>query len=200
MKKVKNPRFLVSAIALVTLVFLSLPAINAWADEQCILFIETDGEMRVHGYDENGTPIQIFNSEDELVWEGIIGVEPEVLTGFEPGAYMLVGPLDGRNFGAVAIVDEPIGADVDYAQAELESSFSVTEESSELKVLTVPWVATAPTIPHIAYNGHPTTFKAIARGGAGSYTYDWDFNGDDEYDYSNTTTNGYNLSAKHTYP
>jgi len=70
----------------------------------------------------------------------------------------------------------------------------------ELKVLTVPWVATAPSIPHVAYNGHATTFKAIARGGTGSYIYEWDFNGDGVYDYSsNTTTNSYNLSAKYTY-
>ena len=72
--------------------------------------------------------------------------------------------------------------------------------SAQLKVITVPWYPENPSVPHCAYNGHATTFKAIARGGTGTYTYEWDFNGDGTYDYSNATTNGYNLSAKYTYP
>ena len=66
--------------------------------------------------------------------------------------------------------------------------------------MTVPWYAGNPDVPHYAYNGHATIFKATARGGTGTYTYEWDFNGDGTYDYSNTTTNGYNLSAQYTYP
>jgi hypothetical protein len=69
-----------------------------------------------------------------------------------------------------------------------------------LKVIPVPWVGTAPLIPHDAYNGKEITFKAIARGGDGTYFLEWDFDGDGVYDYSGTTTNRYDLSARYTYP
>ena len=70
----------------------------------------------------------------------------------------------------------------------------------DLEVIPVPWVATALLIPHDAYNGKEITFKAIARGGDGTYLYEWDFNGDGTYDFSATTNNRYDLSAKYTYP
>ncbi len=73
-------------------------------------------------------------------------------------------------------------------------------EAQNLRVVPVPWVATDLTIPHQAYNGHPTTFKAIARGGNGTYVYEWDFQGDGVYDTSASTSNRYNLSTKFTYP
>ena len=41
-------------------------------------------------------------------------------------------------------------------------------------VKAIPWVATAPGIPHDNYNGRATTFKAVARGVAGSCRYQWD--------------------------
>ena len=72
--------------------------------------------------------------------------------------------------------------------------------SGDLEVIPVPWVGTAPLIPHDAYNGKEITFKAIARGGDGTYLYEWDFDGDGTYDFSDTTNNSYDLSAKHTYP
>jgi hypothetical protein len=53
---------------------------------------------------------------------------------------------------------------------------------------------------HDTYNGKEITFKAMARGGDGTYMYEWDFNGDGVYDFSATTNNRYDLSAKHTYP
>lgn len=72
--------------------------------------------------------------------------------------------------------------------------------SGPLAVIPVPWVATAPLVPHDTYNGKQITFKAIARGGNGSYFYEWDFEGDGVYDFSATTDNRYDLSALHTYP
>jgi len=72
--------------------------------------------------------------------------------------------------------------------------------SGNLKVISVPWVAIAPLIPHDTYNGKEITFKAIARGGDGTYLYEWDFDGDGTYDFSAITNNHYDLSAKHTYP
>ena len=69
-----------------------------------------------------------------------------------------------------------------------------------LEVIPVPWVATDPAVPHLAYNGHATIFKAIARGGDGTYLVDWDFDGDGTYDATRTTTDRYDLSATSTYP
>lgn len=57
-----------------------------------------------------------------------------------------------------------------------------------------------PDIPHDTYNGVATIFKAIARGGTGTYNYEWDFNGDGVYDFAATTTNPYDLSAQFMYP
>jgi hypothetical protein len=73
-------------------------------------------------------------------------------------------------------------------------------EAQNLRVVPAPWVAHDLTVPHQAYNGHATTFKAIARGGSGSYMYEWDFQGDGQFDFSSTTSNRYNLSTRFTYP
>lgn len=72
--------------------------------------------------------------------------------------------------------------------------------AQNLSVVPVPWEPLDPNIAHQAYNGHATTFKAIARGGNGTYLYEWDFNGDGVYDFSASTTNRYNLSARFFYP
>jgi len=72
--------------------------------------------------------------------------------------------------------------------------------AQNLTVVTVPWVAADPEVPHLAYNGHATTFKAIARGGSGTYLVEWDFDGNGVYDTASATTNRYDLSSRFTYP
>lgn len=79
-------------------------------------------------------------------------------------------------------------------------SWSNRASAQQLQVIPVPWVATDPTVPHLAYNGHPTTFKAIARGGNGSYTVEWDFDGNGVYDFNALRTDRYDLSTTFTYP
>ena len=69
-----------------------------------------------------------------------------------------------------------------------------------LEAIPVPWVATDPSVPHLAYNGHATTFKAIARGGSGTWLVEWDFDGDGVYDFSRSTTDRYDLSTRYTFP
>ena len=69
-----------------------------------------------------------------------------------------------------------------------------------LEAIPVPWVATDPSVPHLAYNGHATTFKAIARGGNGTWLVEWDFDGDGIYDFSRSTTDRYDLSTRYTFP
>ena len=54
---------------------------------------------------------------------------------------------------------------------------------AELQVIPVPYRPHDPTIPHPAYNGRPTTFKAIARGAAaGTVYFRWDVDGDGTWD------------------
>jgi len=84
------------------------------------------------------------------------------------------------------------------AAACLLAANAVSAQS--LEVIPVPWVASDLTVPHAAYNGHATTFKAIARGGNGTYLCEWDFTGDGTYDSSAVITNRYDLSTRFTFP
>jgi hypothetical protein len=95
------------------------------------------------------------------------------------------GSLDNRSNGEI----------FDFTTGDLPGP-----PSDPLTVIPVPWVASAPLIPHDTYNGKEITFKAIARGGNGTYNYEWDFDGDGTYDVANTVNDRYDLSAKHTYP
>ena len=53
----------------------------------------------------------------------------------------------------------------------------------EVQVIPVPYRPHDPSIPHPAYNGRPTTFKAIARGAAtGTVYFRWDVDGDGMWD------------------
>jgi MYXO-CTERM domain-containing protein len=80
--------------------------------------------------------------------------------------------------------------------------FAQRAEAQNLRVIPVPWVATDLTIPHQAYNGKATILKAVARGGNGTYTVEWDPEGDGSYNAALTrnTNNRYDLSASFTYP
>ncbi|MDX9704024.1 MAG: PKD domain-containing protein, partial [Candidatus Auribacterota bacterium] len=76
-----------------------------------------------------------------------------------------------------------------------------TSAFAQLRVITVPYSQGNTSIPHYAYKGKPTTFKAIARGVPAGATvkYWWDFDGDGTYDTASagiSTTNLYNLSAQ----
>jgi len=92
-----------------------------------------------------------------------------------------------------------------YSAAKVIALAVVTLSASaalaqNLEVIPVPWNALDLAIPHQAYNGHATTFKAIARGGNGTYDVEWDFDGDGAFEPVVTTTSRYNLSATFTYP
>ncbi|MDX9703659.1 MAG: PKD domain-containing protein, partial [Candidatus Auribacterota bacterium] len=86
---------------------------------------------------------------------------------------------------------------------------------AEFKVITVPKNPLKPEVPHSAYNGRRTIFKAVCRettatnppGVSGTIYYEWDFNGDGDFSATNntgsgtlSTTNPYILQAIHTYP
>jgi PKD repeat protein len=65
-------------------------------------------------------------------------------------------------------------------------------------VITVPWVANDPTVPHETYNGKSIRLKGIVRA-ADPVTYQWDF-GDGTKSTVLNVTNPYDLSIAHTYP
>ena len=82
-----------------------------------------------------------------------------------------------RRFTASFIVASLIGV---FALA-----FDSTYAWAEPKVITVPANGSDPSLPHLAYNGHPTTLKAVARGiwsGSAPVTYRWDTNGDGSFE------------------
>ena len=59
----------------------------------------------------------------------------------------------------------------------------------------VPWIPGSPLIPHDAYSGHQTTFKAVAKGGTPPFTYTWDFGDGSSPLTIPNWTNRYNLQA-----
>ncbi|MEZ4436736.1 MAG: MYXO-CTERM sorting domain-containing protein [bacterium] len=66
---------------------------------------------------------------------------------------------------------------------------------------TVPWVPTAPDIPHSAISGQPAILQAVARGAcAGPITYQWDVDGDGVDDTAPVeAASRHDLSHVHTY-
>ncbi|HEY0881558.1 MAG TPA: hypothetical protein VGD87_08515, partial [Archangium sp.] len=78
--------------------------------------------------------------------------------------------------------------------------FAAPAFAQNLQVVTVPVDPLDATVPHAAYNGHATTFKAIARGGSGTYFTEWDFDGNGVYDATSTTSNPYNLGLRFQLP
>ncbi|MEZ5559640.1 MAG: PKD domain-containing protein [Pseudomonadales bacterium] len=65
-------------------------------------------------------------------------------------------------------------------------------------VITVPWVAFDPLVPHEVYNGKAIRLKGIVRD-ADPATYQWDF-GDGTSTGPVAVSNKYDLSVLHTYP
>ncbi|MCA9558148.1 MAG: hypothetical protein KC583_06215, partial [Myxococcales bacterium] len=69
-------------------------------------------------------------------------------------------------------------------------------------VVTVPWVGTAPEVPHDAVDGEWHFFQAVARGPCDqTIQFRWDFDGDGAWDtdWANAP-NRWNLGAQHTLP
>jgi len=84
----------------------------------------------------------------------------------------------------------------------LVASLAVSSSAmaAAFEVLVVPAIGTNPNVPHSSYATVPTVFKAVARGGTGAYTYDWDFNGDGTYDVTGLTSTNGDLQATYTFP
>ena len=72
------------------------------------------------------------------------------------------------------------------------------EENLPPDVITVPWVAFDPLVPHETYNGKPIHLKGIVRD-ADPATYQWDF-GDGTQSAVIDVTDPFDLSVVHTYP
>ena len=94
-------KIVMKSLIILAMVFLCLPATSVWAQDPCSFPLETNGDIALQGYDPAGTPVQIVNASGEVVWEGDVGTEEQVIAGFAPGTYALTGPPDGRKFGAL---------------------------------------------------------------------------------------------------
>ncbi|MFN3198164.1 MAG: PKD domain-containing protein, partial [Bradymonadia bacterium] len=72
--------------------------------------------------------------------------------------------------------------------------------ASALTVVPVPQNPQDLTVPHAAFNGASTRFKAIVRDGSAPYSVSIDYTGDGVYDTTFNTSDAYELEATYTYP
>ena len=81
-------------------------------------------------------------------------------------------------------------------------SSSAASAQDPFSVVAVPWVGTAPTIPHDAVAGDWFWLQAVAQGDcADTIQYRWDYDGNDTFDLDwADAASAYNLGVKHTYP
>ncbi|MCB9526999.1 MAG: Ig-like domain-containing protein [Myxococcales bacterium] len=74
-------------------------------------------------------------------------------------------------------------------------------QNEGFRVVTVPWVATNPAVPHDGVAGQPHFLQAVADGCVeGQLQFRWDLDGDGTYDTDFAAApNRWNLGAQHTY-
>lgn len=70
----------------------------------------------------------------------------------------------------------------------------------DFTVVAVPWVGTAPEVPHDGVAGQSHYLQAVARNCDGAIEYRWDYDGNGTYDMNWTAApNRWNLGTQHTY-
>ena len=79
---------------------------------------------------------------------------------------------------------------------------SALAQEGDFRVVAVPWVGTAPEVPHDAVSGQAHFFQAVARGAcAQTIQFRWDFDGNDTWDTGwLDAPNRWNLGRQHTLP
>ncbi len=81
------------------------------------------------------------------------------------------------------------------------SALAQDPPGESFRVITVPWVGTAPHVPHDAVNGEWHYFQAVARGCPVGVEYRWDYDGDGTYDHDWVLApNRWNLGRQFTLP
>ncbi len=88
------------------------------------------------------------------------------------------------------------------ALAFVAASTGTALAQEAFRPVAVPWVGTAPTVPHDAVAGQWFWMQAVARGAcADTIQYRWDFEGDGTFDMGWTNApSRHDLAVKHTYP
>ncbi len=116
------------------------------------------------------------------------------------GATLLNGTFEFDNFSGgipdsyVATLTVEDGA----GQTSVDSTTVSVAPNLPPDVITVPWVAHDPTVPHETYNGKAVRLKGIVRD-ADPATFQWDF-GDGSQSAVTDVTDSYDLSVTHLYP
>ncbi|WP_177418125.1 PKD domain-containing protein, partial [endosymbiont of Lamellibrachia barhami] len=116
------------------------------------------------------------------------------------GATLLNGTFEFDNFSGgvpdsyVATLTVEDGA----GQTSVDSITVSVAPNLPPDVITVPWVAHDPTVPHETYNGKAVRLKGIVRD-ADPATFQWDF-GDGTQSAVTDVIDSYDLSVTHLYP
>jgi len=158
--------------------------------------METDADLTIYSYVDE-TYVWIYDSADNLIWEGIVNEgEPQVVS-TPAGTYMCVGSSVEPTFGVGSGIwpEEEPGVIGDIGG---EGMPHVT--NGGLQVICVVWQGN-PLLSHDTYDGKQITLKGIVRGidPLKSYEYQWHF-GDGSPDTSWTNlTNYYIIETTHTY-
>ncbi len=86
------------------------------------------------------------------------------------------------------------------ACALLSLSTSAAFAQADFEVVSVPWVGTAPEVPHDGVAGEWHYLQATARNCDGAIEYRWDFDGNGQYDLDwAAAPNRWNLGTQYTY-
>jgi len=171
-------------------------------EETCMLFVETGRTLTLYAHVDN-TYIAVYDSSNELIWEGVLNSGQVEKIPTEPGTYRCVGNSNHPRFGFVSSgAPSSAGSLNRTADTKLETtSISVVKSADvgPLRVICVPWQGN-PNLSHVTYAGRETTLQGTAKGlQAGVYyEYQWDFD-------DGTSTgwlpleNPYIIEAKHIY-
>ena len=166
------------SIIILSVAFLLRSAI-AQEEDPYMLFMETEADLTIYSYVDE-TYVWVYDSADNLIWEGNVNLEEPQVISTPAGTYMCVGSSAEATFGvAPGIYPGEETGDAGVSDLETMSDGKKSgglQASATLQVICVPWIGD-PNLSHDTYNGKQITLQGIARGlqSGVTYTYEWDF-------------------------